>query len=345
MNQQVIMCSFFILLIEDALSNLEKDQYWEICRSQVLHPYVPFVLPEGHHSIQRSTHMFGHLLAALRREHTDEQGNYLTQRQLAQSANMSEVAIGKIERGERVARAGELAALADALKLTINERMEFYLAAVSGNQRHRVHSSQQASSVLESMISRMEGIRLPAFILDAYCDVLAANAMTTSLFNLTPSQIASMHNAAPIQSNMLRFVFSPEFDYRPVMREYWHGYLFRNMMNFRTMTLRYRATPYFSYLFRELNKWPLFQEYWQITKLTVHDYSTDYEEIHLYTPHPYEQRLTFFSSNFRALTAAGELYFCTYIPQNAETHHAFAWIGEQYGTKVYRMGYWPNKPA
>jgi transcriptional regulator with XRE-family HTH domain len=287
--------------------------------------------------------MFGQLLAALRREHTDEQGHHWTQRQLAQSANMSEVAIGKIERGERVVRADELAALADALKLTTNERIEFYLAAVSGNQ-HLVQISQNASVVLESMITRMEGVRLPAFILDAYCDVLAANAMTLCLFNLTPNQIASMQHAAPIQTNMLRFVFSPEFDYRPVMRERWHGYLFRNMMNFRTMTLRYRATTYFSYLFHELNKWSLFQEYWQMTKLEMHDYFTDYEEIFLYTPHPYGQHLAFFSSSFRALTSYGELYFCTYIPQNIETHRAFEWITEQCGTKIYYFGYWPDKP-
>lgn len=288
--------------------------------------------------------MFGHLLAALRREHTDEQGHHWTQRQLAELANMSEVAIGKIERGERVVRSDELAALADALMLTTNERMEFFLAAVGNNQHHRGNAPQSASAVLESMITRMEGMRLPAFILDAYCDVLAANAITTCLFNLTPNQIASMYNATPIQANMLRFVFSPEFDYRSVMRDHWHAYLFRNMMNFRTMTLRYRATPYFSYLFRELDKWSLFQEYWQITKFKLHDYFTDYEEIHLYTPHPYGQHLAFFSSNFRALTSHGELYFCTYIPQNVETHRAFEWMSDRCGATVYRLGYWPDKP-
>lgn len=288
--------------------------------------------------------MFGHLLAALRREHMDEHGDYLTQRQLAQAANMSEVAIGKIERGECGVHSDELAALANALTLTTNERMEFYLAAVSGHH-HLTHTAHTATSAFESMLTRMAGMRLPAFILDAYCDVLAANAITTRLFNLTPNQIASMQNTAPIQSNMLRFVFSPEFDYCPVMREHWHGYLFRNMMNFRTMTLRYRATKYFSYLSRELNKWPLFQEYWQLTKLKMHDYFTDYEEIHLYTPHPYGQHLVFFSSNFRALTAHGELYFCTYIPQNVETHRAFEWIGEQCGAEVHCLGYWPDKPV
>lgn len=288
--------------------------------------------------------MFGHLLAALRREHTDEQGDYLTQRQLAQATNMSEVAIGKIERGERVVHSNELAALANALKLTTNERVEFYLAAVSGHH-HLVHTADNATSAFENMLTRMEGMRLPAFILDAYCDVLAANAITTRLFNLTPTQIESMKDTAPIQSNMLRFVFSPEFDYQLVMREYWHGYLFRNMMNFRTMTLRYRATNYFSYLSRELNKWPLFQKYWQRTKLQMHDYFTDYEEIHLYTPHPYGQHLVFFSSNFRALTAHGELYLCTYIPQNLETHRAFEWMAEQCGTKVHCLGDWPDKPV
>jgi len=80
---------------------------------------------------------FGKLIAALRKEHFDEDGNRLTQAKLAKRAQqrdpqtpLNEIIIGKIERGERAMLDEQtLLSLADTLELTMGERREFFLAA------------------------------------------------------------------------------------------------------------------------------------------------------------------------------------------------------------------------
>ena len=76
---------------------------------------------------------FGKLVAALRKEQYDENGDRFTQSKLAElilaqdpQTPLNDIVIGKIERGERTILDDQtLLNLADALKLTIGERRVF----------------------------------------------------------------------------------------------------------------------------------------------------------------------------------------------------------------------------
>lgn len=77
---------------------------------------------------------FGKLVAALRKEQYDENGDRYTQAMLAEvilkqdrQTPLNDIVIGKIERGERTILDDQtLLNLANALKLTIGERRNFF---------------------------------------------------------------------------------------------------------------------------------------------------------------------------------------------------------------------------
>lgn len=120
---------------------------------------------------------FGQLVAALRKEHLDEDGNRWTQDKLGRETGLGEVAIGKIERGERANfDEGTLLKLADALQLTSMERKEFFLAASGIDSKHIARESAKPRATLDDLLQTMEGLQLPAFIDDSYSDVVAANS-------------------------------------------------------------------------------------------------------------------------------------------------------------------------
>ncbi len=287
---------------------------------------------------------FGRLLTALRKEHRDEHGYRWTQQRLASEAALTATMVGKIERGERSVQPDELLELADALQLTSSERKEFFLAAVGVENTAMAASQNDPQAVLDDLINRMSQMHLPAYIIDAYCDVVAANAATMRLFGLNQDQIRSMTVGPPINANMLRFVFSPEFDFRPVMGERWHNYAFQNMMNFRTCTLRYRATDYFAYLFTELRRWPLFRKYWEYGITTeARDHCTDNEYIQLNLPPEQGGKLTFISTAFSATTREGDLLFNIYIPLGSATVAHFDAMVAEVGTTVHLTHAWPHK--
>ncbi|MCB0213837.1 MAG: helix-turn-helix domain-containing protein, partial [Anaerolineae bacterium] len=94
---------------------------------------------------------FGKLIAALRKELFDQDGNRLTQAKLAERAQqidphspLNEIIIGKIERGERAILDDQtLLNLADTLELSLGERREFYLAA-TGLDDEQFYASEKS---------------------------------------------------------------------------------------------------------------------------------------------------------------------------------------------------------
>jgi transcriptional regulator with XRE-family HTH domain len=289
--------------------------------------------------------MFGQLVAALRKEHRDEKGYQWTQQILASEADIPPNAIGKIERGERSVQPDELVRLAAALQLTSSERREFFLAAAGVDNTDIAASQKAPAEVLDDLVDQMGQMCLPAYITDSYCDIVAANAAAARLLNISPGQIRAVMFDPFINANLLRFVFSPDFDYRPVMGKRWHNYAFKNMMNFRTLTLRYRATNYFDDLFHELQKWPLFRMYWHRVYNEERDHRDDDEYIQFNLPHSQGQKLTFIATSRTTVTYKGELYFNVYIPLQSATVQCLKTIVQEVGTTIYRMDNWPQKPV
>ena len=124
---------------------------------------------------------FGKLVAALRKEHYDENGDRYTQAKLAEiiaaedsRTPLNEIVIGKIERGERTILDDQtLLNLADALKLTIGERRVFFLLATGLEHTQIYPVEAEGEAILASVVEMLGDIRLPSLLLDRYLDVLA----------------------------------------------------------------------------------------------------------------------------------------------------------------------------
>lgn len=135
---------------------------------------------------------FGALIAALRKEHTDEHLRPWNQQRLAAEANksagteaFSPYIIGNIERGARALDQTSLVALATALRLTSGERKEFFLAASGVESWNIARPENSPEDVLNELLVRMGRTYLPAHINDSYGDVLAVNTAAHELVSLT----------------------------------------------------------------------------------------------------------------------------------------------------------------
>src|SRR5574340_366489 len=135
---------------------------------------------------------FGHLIATLR------QDMEWTQYQLAEFGGIDLAIISQLERGVKKHLDPELLLkLANTLHLTTQERKEFLLAASGIDNAHMVRQpsaalatdSVSADRALTKMTALVEALRVPAFLLDVYADVLAANYMAFAFFQVPPEMM------------------------------------------------------------------------------------------------------------------------------------------------------------
>ena len=284
-----------------------------------------------------NTGQFGQLVKALRKEHTDKiKGKTWLQRDLFNEVKKydkeerDQDIIGRIERGDNVKLSeGFLRALANALKLTSGERKEFFLAASGIVITHMVRHNYAPEEVLRGLLDRVRAVNLPAYIIDSYCDIVAANRATLELLDLDAAglNLGQMINQ-PFGLNMLQFVFSKKAVafYRPQMAgNHWNNYIYQNMMIFRTLSLRYRYTNYFRELWVTLMGYKEFENAWPAAYYQQEDHYLDNEHIHFNSVR-WGKLLIYFSTSFTALTHAGELHFNIYVPSNQTTQEAFVKI-------------------
>ncbi|NJN68412.1 MAG: helix-turn-helix transcriptional regulator [Chloroflexaceae bacterium] len=286
---------------------------------------------------------FGQLVAALRREQTDDAGKQWTQEQLSQEASLDIDVLGNIERGRRAYLGAEmLLSLANAFRLTNEERKEFFLAAHAFDQPETIYrESNDPQVALRELVRRVEHTALPAYLIDHYCDILACNQVVLNLLGLTPDHLRQTTDHPIVAANMMRFVFAPEFDQREYM-PHWHTFAYQNIMIFRTLSLRYRTEPYFQSLITELRKWPLFRRYWfKLYEDIERDPVVNNETI--VTNSPLWGALSYFSTSCAAMTSAGALMLYVYVPADTSTADVFTDISRQSEQVVHQFVSWPEK--
>lgn len=285
---------------------------------------------------------FGQLITALRKEYRNPNGCRWSQSDLAETLSrvmnqeISTDSIGRLERGETLPNGEMLNALAGVFELTTGEREEFFLAASRVAEDHLLKPHHEEAAVLAELLKRLAQVQQPAFIIDAYCDIVATNLATVKILEIEAAGLDLAQQAQkPGGLNMLQFVFSPPAVayYQPSMGASWDSYTYHNMMLFRASTLRYRTTPYFRQLFPTLWKQPAFQVTWQLAPQQERDFFTnnEYIQFNASTWGP----LTFFSANYSAITTAGKLYFCTYVPASADTAQVFSQVIAEGGNAVW----------
>lgn len=297
---------------------------------------------------------FGKLVASLRKEHDDESGVPWTQAKLAQEANsavgaqlFSEYIVGAIERGTRHSDPQTLVALADVLQLSTGERREFFLAGSGVGSSALARQDTDPEVVLSHLGQRMQQTYLPSYIIDSYHDIVMSSQAVVELLDLESAGLGPHSQYGnPFPHNAVRFAFwnsdEEEGYLANLIGRDWPNNLFQTMLMFRATTLRYRSTQYFQALLWELKKCRQFLRYWQFANLEDSDHFV--ESIKVSFNSPKWGPLAYYHWHLRALTSAGELYLCVYVPTTHETAGVFSDIVRQCrGAPLIRMESWPDK--
>lgn len=289
---------------------------------------------------------FGHLLSTLRQDLN------WTQFELAERAELEEPVVSQIERGVRKYLEPELLFhLANALQLTTLERREFFFAATGLDDAQIVRQPSartatdafDAKKLLEKMIRMIEQVPLPAFLIDVYADVIAANTSISMFFNI-PLTILENADRIPGGYNAIRLIFGRDLIGRSHVADNWDHYALITMRAFRERSLRYRATPYFKYLmnaFRNQNEYPFFERYWRLVSSMEEDKEINVDQFH-YSHNEFGD-LQYVSSSTILVTSFGELFLNQYLPLDMHTGQIFTELARVAGSGVLRLAPWPEK--
>ena len=290
---------------------------------------------------------FGQLLATLRQDLD------WTQFQLAEYAGVDNAVVSQIERGvKKFFEPDLLFRLANTLQLTTLERREFFLAASGLDNKSIVRQpsvgistdTNNVRKLLERLVKTTGDILLPAFLMDVYGDVVAANKIILNFFRVPPS-VLEMAASIPGGYNTVRINFGRDLISRSNIVDHWDEYAINSMRSFRGISLRYRAKPYFKYLmkvFRNPVEYPFFDRYWKLVSSTEEDKeaTVDYFSYR----HKEFGDLQYIASSTVSVTLYGELLMAYYLPCDDHTHQIFNKLKEQAGAGVTRLAPWPDKP-
>ena len=291
---------------------------------------------------------FGELVATLRQELG------WTQAQLAEYSGVDDAVISQIERGvKKFFETDLLFCLANVFQLTTMERHEFIFAAsgLEENQIVRQPSATMATDgfnakkILDRMISLCAQVRVPAFLVDVFGDVVAANPMIVAFYNVPSSFIESAGDVAG-GYNIIRLNFGRDLVARNHVSDNWDAYALNSMRAFRESSLQYRAHPYFKYLMKAFHnpaEYPLFDRFWKLVSSTEQDkeLNTDYfaYQHHRFGP------LRYIATTTVAVTSFGNLFLVQNLPLDQHTEEIFTQLKVQAGLGVSRFAPWPDKPV
>ena len=283
---------------------------------------------------------FGLLLQTLRKNSIDEKGNRWTRDSLSEAIHLTRSQLGRLERGDRKYLDRQmLQLLADAFKLTNLEKREF-LQAAAGISDDQLYGHKQPENQLDQLLSLMNNLQVPAFILDVYADLVAVNSSILALYQVTPDLVAYA-NKIPAGMNFVNFVYSEELGLRSLLNSGWREVADMAMLFFRRSTLRYRHTLYFSYLFKALLKEEHFDIDWYTSQRLDNHYDVTYEQLNYL--HPRYGSLNYVATETVIKTANGELFLIIYNPTNEETVKVFSDLHHEYGNSILRLASWPDK--
>ncbi len=287
---------------------------------------------------------FGRLVAALREELD------WTQADLSELIDEDESAISNIERGtKKMFEPDLLYKLANAFQLTTMERREFFLAASGMEAQHIVRQPDRMAmketpstrEVLTRMVGILSQLRVPAFLVDVFSDVIATNKALLDLLCISQEMIDSAPKL-PGGYSTLRWSYGQEMN--STINEGFEDFSITSLRAFREVSLRYRAHPYFQYLikeFRNPKKYPWFDRIWRKVSLLDDDKISNLDQFHY--SHVVFGPLTYNAFSIVVNTTHGELFLVQYLPSDDHTAQVFEQIYRQGGAKVHRFAPWPDK--
>lgn len=289
---------------------------------------------------------FGKLVAALR------QDLEWTQQQLADYGNLDVAIISQIERGVKRTIKPELRVrLANAFQLTTVERRRFLFAASGMGTEYILPQPRSAlggeAASPEAILKRISGViermRMPAFLIDGYSDILAANLIAHKFFEVPPGML---ENAATVPGgyNTIRLVFGKELALRLHFLAEWDEYARNSMSAFREQTIYYRAHPYFQYLinaFRDPAEYPLFDRFWKMVSSMEEDREANFQIFTI--KHDSFGPIKYIASSSLTVTRYGELVLVQHLPANENTRRIIDRLAKENGEGVLTLAPWPDK--
>jgi len=300
---------------------------------------------------------FGALIRSLRLEHQDVVKGQIrrwSRQRLSEETEregpviLSDVAIGKIERGERHhLLPAELVALARALHLTAAERRHFLRAASGVSIRDEMANDPFAAPQrLDELRGLMEPLRVPWLIHDQYGDVICASSIELALLRVEESRFA-LYRDRPAVFNIMRALFDPEIGLRRMLggdETQWRRIQIENVLYFRALVLDYRGEMYTRAVMAELRALPEFSAIWEQAYKWERDFFGLPTVYHY--DHPDWGTLHYIAHRTVVETPAGPLVAVVYLPQDVGTADVFVKLHRTVAKRTCRrLAPWPAKPG
>ncbi len=283
---------------------------------------------------------FGLLIKTLRCNGHDNLGNWWTREGLCNEVHLTPDQLGRIERGERKYLDNEtLHLLASAFKLTNLERKEFMFASI-GIPDSVVNSMLEPATQLNNVIILLESLRVPAFAIDVYSDLIVSNQAALYISQLTPEKLKHA-KTVPAGLNHLYLLYSPDYGYREILGDHWQSTAMQELLLFRHSSLRYRHTEYFNYLLQELLKNRAFDINWYSSHKS--DLYNDMAYASLKYEHPAYGPVNYIATETVLHTKKGDLRLVILNPVDSVTTALFANLTSSGSNQVIQLNSWPEK--
>lgn len=283
---------------------------------------------------------FGKIVAALRREQFDfASGHSWSQQQLAEATGLTARIVGKIERGEQARLDGEiLQGLARAFELTSFERREFFAMASEVTEAGLMRATLGDEGVFGQVWRLLDTLCAPAFLMDPFADIIGVNRALLAFHDLSLAQLRATRTAGGGANNLV-LLLAPDATLRRMLGRGWRPIALANVQQWRAMTLRYRHTPRYRRLFTSLCAYPDFQRLWADSHEDGHD---DYSLLRSYSYlHGAHGPVAYTVFTNTSLSAYGDLYLSTFVPQDRETTVLFQELAGKSG-QALSLAPWPG---
>lgn len=282
---------------------------------------------------------FGLLVKELRKNCYDCYGNKWTRESLSREIHLTPDQLGRLERGNRkYLDAQTLHLLAKAFNLTDLERKEFFYAS-TGLDDYELYNNQEPDEQLVNLIYTIQNLQFPAYIIDVYADIIAANKALLNLYQTTPEVIESL-SQHPVGLNLVGFAYSSDL-FKELLGSRWRKSAVMLLLEFRRSTLRYRHTEYFKFIFKNLLTEKNFDIDWYSSHRHEEHFDLTYE--HIEYEHPLFGYLSYVATETIINTKAGALFLVNYNPADSDTLSIFNKLISNHGHKIHNLGSWPEK--
>ncbi len=283
---------------------------------------------------------FGLLVKTLRKNSVDDNGNMWTRESLSEAVHLTPNQLGRLERGDRkYLDTQTLQLLAEALNLTTLEQKEFFSAAVSPINKTLLNP-KKPDEQLSNLYTLIEMLRIPAFAIDPYGDIIASNTSAANLFCITP-EVVEYARTIPLGLNYMYLLYSSTYGFKDIFGPKWKEIAALEILLFRRATLRYRHTEYFKYIFENLLSEKQFDIDWYASHRNQKTYDLTHEIFEY--DHPRYGQLKYIATETITDTQKGNIYLLMYNPADQATLSVFNSLHGPNKNHLHKLARWPEK--